>query len=100
MIEQAEAGRSDGNQRILESKLMSLHERIPLIFGSSDRIHDVIHYITGEAVENTRFPLFGNRGLLRIKGQIMSRKNPILSITGSSGAGTSTVKSTFEAISS
>ena len=65
VIEQAGGMASDGNQRILESKLMSLHERIPLIFGSSDRIHDVIDYITGEAVENTRFPLFGNRGLLR-----------------------------------
>ena len=65
VIEQAGGMASDGNQRILESKLVSLHGRIPLIFGSNDRIHDVIDYITGEAVENTRFPLFGNRGLLR-----------------------------------
>ena len=65
VVEQAGVMASDGNQRILESKLVSLHERIPLIFGSTDRIRDVIDYITGEAVENTRFPLFGNRGLLR-----------------------------------
>ena len=65
VVEQAGGMASDGNQRIMESKLVSLHERIPLIFGSSDRIRDVIDYITGEAVENTRFPLFGNRGLLR-----------------------------------
>jgi len=65
VVEQAGGMASDGNQRILESKLVSLHERIPLIFGSSDRIRDVIDYITGDAVENTRFPLFGNRGLLR-----------------------------------
>ena len=65
VIEQAGGMASDGNQRILEAKLLSLHERIPLIFGSSDRVRDVIDYITGEAVENTRFPLFGDRGLLR-----------------------------------
>lgn len=65
VIEQAGGMASDGNHNILESKLVSLHERIPLIFGSSDRVRDVIEYITGEAIENTRFPLFGNRGLLR-----------------------------------
>jgi len=65
VVEQAGAMASDGNQRILESKLVSLHERVPLIFGSSDRVREVIDYISGEAVENTRFPLFGNRGLLR-----------------------------------
>lgn len=65
VIEQAGGMASDGNHDILASKLVSLHERIPLIFGSSDRVRDVIEYITGEAIENTRFPLFGNRGLLR-----------------------------------
>lgn len=65
VIEQAGGMASDGNHNILASKLVSLHERIPLIFGSSDRVRDVIEYITGEAIENTRFPLFGNRGLLR-----------------------------------
>jgi len=65
VVEQAGGMASDGNQPILDARLVSLHERIPLIFGSTDRIRDVIDYITGEAVENTRFPLFGNRGLLR-----------------------------------
>ena len=65
LVEQAGGMASDGNQPILDARLVSLHERIPLIFGSTDRIRDVIDYITGEAVENTRFPLFGNRGLLR-----------------------------------
>jgi fructose-1,6-bisphosphatase I len=65
VVEQAGAMASDGSQRILESKPVSLHERVPLIFGSCDRVTEVIDYISGEAVENTRFPLFGNRGLLR-----------------------------------
>ncbi len=65
VIEQAGGMASDGNQRILESRLLSLHDRIPLIFGSNDRVRSVIDYLSGEALENTRFPLFGNRGLLR-----------------------------------
>lgn len=65
VVEQADGMASDGGQRILESKLLSLQQRVPLIFGSDDRVRDVIDYISGEAVENTRFPLFGNRGLFR-----------------------------------
>lgn len=65
VVEQAAGMASDGSQRILESKLVSLKQRVPLIFGSSDRVEDVIDYISGKAVENTRFPLFGNRGLFR-----------------------------------
>ena len=65
VVEQAGGMASDGNQAILEAKLTSLQQRVPLIFGSSDRVKDVIDYISGEAVENTHFPLFGHRGLLR-----------------------------------
>jgi len=45
--------------------LTRLHERVPLIFGSADRVREVIEYISGEAVETTRFPLFENRSLFR-----------------------------------
>ncbi len=65
VVEQAAGMASDGSQRILQSKLVSLKQRVPLIFGSDDRVRDVIDYISGKAVENTRFPLFGNRGLFR-----------------------------------
>ena len=65
VVEQAGGMASDGSQRILQSKLVSLKQRVPLIFGSDDRVRDVIDYISGKAVENTRFPLFGNRGLFR-----------------------------------
>ena len=65
VVEQAGGMASDGNQRILESKPVSSHQRVPLIFGSSDRVREVIDYISDDAVEKTRFPLFGKRGLLR-----------------------------------
>jgi len=65
IIEQSGGLASDGIERILDMKLGSLHKRVPLIFGSSDRVQEVINYITGDAVENTRFPLFENRSLFR-----------------------------------
>ena len=65
IVEQAGGRASDGYERILDMKLASLQMRVPLIFGSSDRVQEVIDYMTGDAVENTRFPLFENRSLLR-----------------------------------
>jgi fructose-1,6-bisphosphatase I len=65
IIEQAGGKASDGIESLLDMKLASLHKRVPLIFGSRDRVEDVIDYISGDAVENTRFPLFENRSLFR-----------------------------------
>ena len=65
IIEQAGGMASDGVERLLDMKLASLHKRVPLIFGSKDRVQEVIDYISGDAVESTRFPLFENRSLLR-----------------------------------
>ena len=66
IIEQAGGLASDGSERILDMRLAALQKRVPLIFGSQDRVREVIDYITGDAVENTRFPLFENRSLFRI----------------------------------
>lgn len=65
VIEQAGGLASDGNERILDMKAGALQKRVPLIFGSSDRVREVIEYLTGDAVENTRFPLFEKRSLFR-----------------------------------
>jgi fructose-1,6-bisphosphatase I len=69
IVEQAGGSASDGCKRILELPLGSLHQRVPLIFGSRDRVEEVIGYLAGTAVEATRFPLFEHRGLLRISGR-------------------------------
>ena len=65
IVEQAGGEASDGTRRILDLSLASLHERVPLIFGSGDRVREVIDYISGRAVETTRFPLFETRSLFR-----------------------------------
>jgi fructose-1,6-bisphosphatase I len=65
VIEQAGGKAIDGYERILDRKASSLHGRIPLIFGSTDRVDQVGKYFTNDPTENTRFPLFTNRSLLR-----------------------------------
>ncbi len=65
IIEQAGGLASDGSERILDMRLASLHKKVPMIFGSANRVREVIGYITGDALENTRFPLFENRSLFR-----------------------------------
>ncbi|MCP4334689.1 MAG: class 1 fructose-bisphosphatase [Gammaproteobacteria bacterium] len=65
LIEQAGGAASDGSQRILDMKLASLHARVPLVFGSQDRVREVVDYISGEALNSGHFPLFVNRSLLR-----------------------------------
>lgn len=65
IIQQAGGMASDGVESLLDMKLASLHKRVPLIFGSEDRVREVIEYLSGDAVDNTRFPLFENRSLLR-----------------------------------
>ena len=65
IIEQAGGAASDGNERILDISMPSLHARVPLIFGCKDRVHEVIEYISGVAFDSGHFPLFLNRGLLR-----------------------------------
>jgi len=65
IIEQAGGMASDGDDRIRDMKLTSLLQQVPLIFGSADRVQEVIEYVSGEAITNTRFPLFENRSLFR-----------------------------------
>jgi len=65
LIEQAGGFASDGSQRILDAQLTDLHARIPLIFGCRERVLEVIDYVSGDALDSGRFPLFTNRSLLR-----------------------------------
>ncbi|HEY5738411.1 MAG TPA: class 1 fructose-bisphosphatase [Gammaproteobacteria bacterium] len=65
IVEQAGGSASDGRERILDLRLESLHRRVPLVFGSRDRVAEVFDYVSGTAFQATRFPLFEQRGLLR-----------------------------------
>jgi len=65
IVEQAGGSATDGDKRIMEIPLTSIHQRTPLIFGSKDMVSDVVEYISVDPAENTRYPLFQTRGLLR-----------------------------------
>jgi fructose-1,6-bisphosphatase I len=65
IIEQAGGAASDGNESILTMQLSAPHARVPLIFGCSERVNEVIDYISGVALDSGHHPLFMNRGLLR-----------------------------------
>jgi fructose-1,6-bisphosphatase I len=65
LMEQAGAAASTGSERILERTPRTLHERVPLIFGSREEVewlerHHIEPHLVGE-----QSPLFGRRGLFR-----------------------------------
>ncbi len=65
LMEQAGAAASTGNEPLLDRAPNSLHERVPLIFGSRDEVERLeLHHVNPQlACENS--PLFGRRGLYR-----------------------------------
>jgi fructose-1,6-bisphosphatase I len=65
LIEQAGGSASNGSLPVMEIELASLQARVPLIFGCRERVMEVIDYISGNALDSGRFPLFANRSLFR-----------------------------------
>ena len=65
VMEQAGAAATDGRERILEVVAKSIHERSPLVFGSTEEVACVAKYYDGRQPAAGRSPLFGQRGLMR-----------------------------------
>ncbi|MBX9931295.1 MAG: class 1 fructose-bisphosphatase [Methylobacterium sp.] len=65
LIEQAGGGATDGERRILDIAATSVHERVPLVFGSAEEVTTVATYFNGRNPAAGRSPLFGQRGLIR-----------------------------------
>jgi fructose-1,6-bisphosphatase I len=65
LIEQAGGGASTGRERILELRPQSLHQRVPLLFGSRDEVARLDRYHIEPHPIGERSPLFGRRGLFR-----------------------------------
>ena len=66
LIEQAGGLASTGRSRILNARPQTLHERIPLVFGSREEV-ELIERYHREAPPQLREPLFGERGLFRLE---------------------------------
>jgi fructose-1,6-bisphosphatase I len=64
LMEQAGAAATDGRTPILDLVPEKLHQRVPLIFGSREKVERVSNYLTGPGEIAERSPLFGKRGLL------------------------------------
>ena len=65
VIEQAGGLATDGEDRILDLQPRMLHQRIPLVFGSSTKVERVRAFHDGTLPLGERSPLFGRRGLFR-----------------------------------
>ena len=65
LIEQAGGEATDGQARIMERVAARIHERSPLVFGSTEEVACVAKYYDGRQPTAGRSPLFGQRGLMR-----------------------------------
>ena len=63
VIEQAGGGATDGEHRILDIVPAELHQRVPLVYGSPDKVDRVARYYGDTHRIGGRSPLFGRRGL-------------------------------------
>jgi fructose-1,6-bisphosphatase I len=65
LVEQAAGAATDSVNRILEITPESLHQRVPVVFGSAREVERIARYHTQPSGIGERSPLFGNRGLFR-----------------------------------
>jgi fructose-1,6-bisphosphatase I len=65
LVEQAGGAATDGQTRILDLVASSIHERAPLVCGSTEEVACVATYYGGGKPDAGRSPLFGQRGLMR-----------------------------------
>ncbi|MDB5396812.1 MAG: inositol phosphatase/fructose6-bisphosphatase [Rhodospirillales bacterium] len=65
IIEQAGGAATDGKRRILDLSPATLHERVPLVFGSIEEVELLARYHTHPDSHGVRSPLFGQRSLFR-----------------------------------
>jgi len=65
LIEQAGGSASNGSERILSIQPETLHQRTPLIFGSSDEVRRCVERLDRHPNHGSDSPLFRSRGIFR-----------------------------------
>lgn len=65
LIEQAGGKAFDGQTRMLDVVPASLHQRVPLMFGSADEVDRLARYKSDPGLTVARAPLFHRRGLFK-----------------------------------
>ena len=66
LVEQAGGAATDGVNRILDAVPQGIHDRIPFVFGSIDKVDRIRRYHLENIQSAEDSPLFGRRGLLRV----------------------------------
>ncbi|MEO1544343.1 MAG: class 1 fructose-bisphosphatase, partial [Pseudomonadota bacterium] len=66
VVENAGGASTTGQQRILEIKPKTLHQRAPILVGSREEVEYVMRLYSQPHALGERSPLFGNRGLFRL----------------------------------
>jgi fructose-1,6-bisphosphatase I len=66
IVEQASGGATTGRERILDLAPTSIHQRVPLIMGSIDRVRRIELLHQDPAAARRADPLFARRGLFRV----------------------------------
>jgi fructose-1,6-bisphosphatase I len=66
VTEQAGGAATTGRKRILDIVPQDIHQRTPLVFGSTDHVEQIGRYYNDINPAANRAPLFGTRGLLRV----------------------------------
>jgi fructose-1,6-bisphosphatase I len=65
LVEQAGGAATDGFTRILDLQPAGIHQRVPLVFGSRDKVERVVEMHMAGVPQAGQRPLFGARGLFR-----------------------------------
>jgi fructose-1,6-bisphosphatase I len=65
IMEQAGGACTTGTQRMMDIEPVSLHQRVPLVFGSKTEVEEVAHYYRDPHTHGDHSPLFSQRGLFR-----------------------------------
>ncbi|MET0709364.1 MAG: class 1 fructose-bisphosphatase [Tardiphaga sp.] len=66
IVEQAGGGATTGRERILDLAPTSIHQRVPLIMGSIDKVQRIERLHLDPAAATRTDPLFARRGLFRV----------------------------------
>ncbi|MDR3468490.1 MAG: class 1 fructose-bisphosphatase [Xanthobacteraceae bacterium] len=66
IMEQADGAASTGRTRLMEIAPKALHQRVPLVMGSRDKVRRLERMYTNPNVKPENAPLFSHRGLFRI----------------------------------
>lgn len=65
IVEQAGGAATDGIRPLLDIVPSTLHQRVPVVFGSAHEVRRIARYLTDPSSIGERSPLFGRRSLFR-----------------------------------